>query len=317
LLRPLRNGEKSDAAIAELQRLLESPRLHGMVLKMTAELAEKWDAHSLAPALVIAAESLAPAPEIHKRDPGCEGKQAVLHALATWEADVPAFYHAAARWIQREPVQRGTIDTAAECRGLAAIGIAQTSFGKSESLLVIIDLLADTEATTRLRAAQALAIWRGTETVPLLRMKALAGDASADVLGETLVGLLRHDPRGHVDFVAKFLDNEEPAIVEVAALALGESHQPAALQPLTAAWDRLDRQPIATTLLMAIALLRTEESVAWLLEKLEKERLSIVQQLLHALRIYKGDARIAQRVKDILKERDEEFVEAYRDVFER
>ena len=116
----------------------------------------------------------------------------------------------------------GSVDVAAECRGLAAVGIAQTRAGGAEEAVgLLVDLLGEEEARTRVRAAQALGMGRGPEAVPVQRLKALTGDEQAEVLGEVFAALLRHDARVHVRFVGRFLEDEEERIVEAAALAAG------------------------------------------------------------------------------------------------
>ena len=193
----------------------------------------------------------------------------------------------------------GSKDVAAECRGLAALGLAQTrggSAGPDAAVMLLVDLLADEEAATRVRAAQALGMWPGA--APVLRLKAHLGDEEAQVTGEVFAALLRHDARVQLAFVAGFLDHEDTRLVEAAALALGESRQPQALPPLTAAFGRLARDPVHTSLLMAIALLRQEESLAWLLAQIPAARPAAAREILEALRLYRGDekamARIAQ-----------------------
>jgi hypothetical protein len=176
VLRQLRAGEPTPAALAALEQLLRTPRVHGIVIKGAAELAYKWEARVLVPALAAAAEGLAPdarADEVQKRDPGAEAKEAILRALVDWEADVPDLYWKAARWEQFAPIMNGSRDVAAECRGLAALGIAQTrggAAGPEAAIMLLIDLLADAEAATRVRAAQALGMWRGSEAAPVLRL---------------------------------------------------------------------------------------------------------------------------------------------------
>src|SRR5437763_1637962 len=97
-LRALRGGEASETAREALRHIIEAPKVHGLVLKMAAELAEKWEARALALALQHAATGMAGTEDAVKRDRGCEGKQAVLHALVSWEADVPEFFLAASEW---------------------------------------------------------------------------------------------------------------------------------------------------------------------------------------------------------------------------
>src|SRR5262245_28482936 len=88
LLRKLRTAEGTPTDIAALEQMLKSSKLHGIVVKGAADLAEKWSAKSLTPLLATVAENLAGL-DGQKNDPGCEGKEAVLRALVGWEADVP------------------------------------------------------------------------------------------------------------------------------------------------------------------------------------------------------------------------------------
>ena len=298
LLRQLRSADGSAADVAALQQMLTAPRVHGIVVKAVAELAEKWSAKTLLSDLAATALDLAAA-DAQKRDPGCEGKEAILRTLIGWEADVPDLYIQAAQWQQRAPVLGGSVDVAGECRGLAAVGIAITQPGGPEAALArIIELVVDEAPATRVRAAQALGLWRGPEAAPLLRLKALMGDEVGEVMGEVCLGLLRQggDSGGHVAFVARFLENEDTRIVEAAAMALGESRQAAALSAMSAAWERLACDPIRASITMAIALLRTEESLVWLLTCIKEQRESVAVEALETLRIYRGNEKVVARI---------------------
>lgn len=313
--------ESSPANVDELGTLLKSTRLHGLALKGGADLAEKWGARGLADTLAAAAESLAPeilGTEANKRDPGAEGKQAALRALVGWEAEFPALYVKAAGWVQQAPVMNGSVDVAAECRGLAAIGIAQTlAGGAEEAMELLVELLADAEAPARVRAAQALGMWRGTEAVAVLRLKALTGDEQAEVLGEVLAALLRHDARRQLPFVVRFLQREEEPTVEAAALALGESRQPDALAALVEAYQRHGGNLVRTSLLMAIALLRQEESLAWLLARLQAAGAAEALSVLSALRLYRGDEKVVKRIEEVAAGKGREVAAAFRETFSR
>jgi hypothetical protein len=310
-LRQLRAGEPTPSTLAALEQLLRTPRVHGIVIKGAAELAYQWEARALIPALAAAAETLAPdvlGEDAPKRDPGAEAKEAILRALVDWEADLPDLYLKAARWEQFAPIMHGRKDVAAECRGLAALGIAQTrggAQGPDAAVMLLIDLLADPEAATRVRVAQALGLWRGPEGAPVLRLKAHVGDEEPQVLGEVLAALLRHDPRGQLPFVEGFLHDEDSRIVEAAALALGESRLVAALPALAAAYASLARDPVHTSVLMAIALLRHEDSLAWLLARLADARPAAALEILESLRLYKGDEKAVARIAPIAHARPE------------
>jgi len=148
----------------------------------------------------------------------------------------------------------------------------------------------------------------------VLRLKALTGDESADVLGEVLASLLHHDARVQLPFVAGFLEKEDTKIIEAAAVALGQSHREEALAPLIQAYDQYQKHPIRTSLLMAIALLRTDGSFEFLLKLLGSASARLGEDVLDALRIYKGDVRAMERIGP-LAGRHEETAQAYRELF--
>jgi HEAT repeat protein len=310
-LRQLRDAPEAAHDPAALRAILTAPAVHGIVIKRVAELASQWQARSLAPDLAAAALRLAP-PDGVKRDPGCEGKAAALRTLLEWDADLPDLYLQAARWVQNEPVQKGSIDTAGECRGLAAIGISATC--PPNALDLLVDLLADADHHTRAHAAIAVGNWRGPEAVPLLRLKARVGDDQPEVLGEVFAALLRSDAREQFPFVARFLEDPNPAVVEAAALAIGQARPPDALPALTAAFRQYQRHPIHSSLLMAIALLRSEASLDWFLVQLQAAPESLAMKLIDALGIYRNDARVADRIRP-LAERHRETAALFRQLF--
>jgi HEAT repeat protein len=309
LLRNLRAAGRSDSTIAALRELLADSRLHGIVLKGAAALAEQITASELSPQFAAAIENLLRGDP--KRDPGCEGKTAALKDLVGWDANVPALYLEAARFRQMTPVMGGSIDVAAEFRGLAAIGIAAT--GPAGALDRLVDLLADPEKATRARAATALGMWRGPEALPVLRLKARLSDADAEVMAEVFGSLLQQDP-DQLELVAEFLRDENPGLVEAAALALGQSKLEAALGALTANWPSHRGSPVATTLLMAISLTRSEPAIQWLLDRLGESRGRESTALLDALALYRSDAKVVARIQ-VITARRADLRTAYREVF--
>ena len=96
-------------------------------------------------------------------------------------------------------------------------------------------LLADSDLAARTGAVRAIAD-SGPGRVLLLRLKTLLGDKEIEVTGECFAALLSLDPAGSVDFVANFLRSRMEGIGEQAALALGESRLPAAIEVLREAW---------------------------------------------------------------------------------
>ena len=185
-------------------------------------------------------------------DKGCAAKTEIARALQRLECPSPELFLRGIRHVQMEPTWTGPVDTAAELRGVCALGLAQT--GYRDAGLELARLLADRERQARIGAVRAIAWWVRPEGLLLLRFKALSGDAEPEVIGECLSALLRMEPEGSLPFVAEFLEHADPAVAEGAALALGESRQEAAFEILK---GKL-RSPLRQVALMAIGMMRRD-----------------------------------------------------------
>ena len=126
--------------------------------------------------------------------------------------------------------------------------------------------------------------------IPLLHLKALAGDAEPRVVSECLLALLRLDPGGALPFVASFFDRGDAA-AEAAAVALGESRRAEAL-PLLRGWlDRASRRGLARAALLAIASLRRDEAVDLLLSLAKDEPGPLAREALSRAGLGRGRRR--------------------------
>lgn len=197
-----------------------------------------------------------------RADPGCAAKTAIVEALRRLEHDDPALYRRGAAHVQREPVYGGHVDTAVDLRGASALALAETAL--ADVLVDLANLLADPEPPVRISAARAVAVHGRGTGIPLLHLKALAGDKEPRVVSECLLALLRLDARGEMPFVASFLGKGDEA-AEAAAVALGESRLAEALPVLRAWLEPARRRGLGRTALFAIAALRRDEAVDLLL----------------------------------------------------
>jgi HEAT repeat protein len=94
----------------------------------------------------------------------------------------------------------------------------------------------------------------------LLRLRALSGDAEPDVIGTVFSALLEVDRKEGIPFVSRFLDRD-PEVAEEAAVALGLTHDEAALKCLN---DRLAVErngEVRGALLRGIALTRLPQAI--------------------------------------------------------
>ncbi len=232
-----------------------------------------------------------------KHDKGCRAKTALARALVRLDCDCEALFLAGIRLRQPEPVWGGSVDTAAELRGICAAGLAQLQVPEAANELAV--LLADAETEARLGAARALAQLDAWRAEPLLRLKILSGEADLKVLGECFLSLLRLAPENGVDFVSRFLTDADPARGEAAALALGESRLETALPPLRRVWEEIPDRDLRRTVLLAIAMLHTEPALEFLLQLAREEALPTAVEAVAALALYRHDEELLSEVQKI------------------
>jgi hypothetical protein len=295
--------EKSDLR-RDLAPFLRHKSNH--VVAAAAAAAEHLEAGALTPDLVQAFEKLMRDPA--KMDPGCKATTAIVQALIQLEDPAAKVYFAGIRHVQREGSFGPPVDVAAPLRGLCARGLAR--MGHPDALLECVTLLADPEIPARTGAVRAVADSGRPDGVLVLRLKTLLGDKEIDVTGECFGALLSLDPAGSVEFVARFLDSQEEGIGEQAALALGESRLAAAFEVLREAWERGGMAEQRRTLLVAIAMLRNDDALEFLLGRLEDESGPVAADALAGLAFYARDEAVLTRVEEIIRKRGDSALEA-------
>jgi HEAT repeat protein len=238
-----------------------------------------------------------------KDDPGCAAKTAIVEALARLGYDDPSVFLRGLRHTQLEPVYGGRVDTAVDLRGASAFGLV--AIGHPAVLYELADLLADKEPAARISAARALAALGSDDAVPLLRLRALIGDAEPRVLAECLLALLKLQPAAGLAFVIRQLESEEDERALAAAAALGESRSAEAFEPLRDWVSRAVTPERRRTGLLALASLRREEAFEHLLALLEEARGATAVDVLSALASARSDDRIQARVKSVVEGRNE------------
>jgi len=289
-LADLRRQSPSPEGRAEVTRHLNSKM--NLVAAKAARIAGEWLVVELTPELVAAFDRFMVKPET--TDKRCEAKTEILKALCRLEYPSPMIFRRALRHVQMEPTWGGTVDTAAPVRALGAMGLAQT--GDSDALEEILPLLLDSERDARIGAVRAVAGAGLPGGALLLRFKALSGD-DPEVLGECFAALLRAAPSQSLEFVAKFLDHHDAAIAEAAALALGDSRLESAFSVLREALERAGMRPLRRTLLLAIALLRREEAIDYLLDLVQSGEGQARADAVAALAMYENDPNVQAGLK--------------------
>jgi HEAT repeat protein len=247
-----------------------------------------------------------------KDDKLCRAKIAVVQALDRMEHLGPEVFLKAARHVQFEPVWGGTEDAAPPLRAAALVALARAE--GSCSLPILVDAMADPAKDVRIAAALALAAV-GTEGAGLvLRLKVRVGDKDPDVLSECLGGLLAVDPKENLSLVSEFLDPSNPSTCEAAAMALGKSRLPEALDPLKECWQRSHSAELRQHILLAIAILRRPAANDYLMDLVASEPEPEASTALSALRIFKEDPRLRERIERIVRGRESPTLRA---VFDR
>jgi hypothetical protein len=229
-----------------------------------------------------------------KDDKLCRAKIAIVQALDKMEHQDPDVYLKAATYVQLEPVWGGSEDSAPPLRAAAVIALSRTEGSRSMPLLV--DALADPAKDVRIAAALALG-GIGTESAGLiLRFKARTGDSDPDVLSECLCGLLTVDHKENLPIVTEFLEPNSAAQCEAAALALGKSRLAEALDPLKACLERSHSPELRQRILLAIAILRRPSATDYLIELVASDSEPTATAALSALKIYKHDPHLRERI---------------------
>ena len=231
-----------------------------------------------------------------KKDPGCLGKTAVVKALIALDhTDADLFLDGIA-YRQLEPKFLGEVDSAAELRGLCAIGLIET-LPALKVLNHCVTLLVDPCPPARIGAAQAVGFLGQAEGGPLLRLKLLQEDEKPEVLGECCAALLKVDRDEGQAFVAQFLSDPDSDLCVQAALALAESRLPGTFDLLKRAWQRRREEAARESLLLCIGLLRTPESRDFLLSVIRPDDLKSAEDALKALQLHGTAAEQRQAVE--------------------
>ncbi|MEE8523027.1 MAG: HEAT repeat domain-containing protein, partial [Thermoanaerobaculia bacterium] len=246
------------------------------------------------------------------KDKGCVAKTEIARSLHELEEPCRELFLAGSRHVQPEPAFGGSVDAAAELRGICAHGLFAS--GHHRAVLEVVRLLADPEWRVRAEAARALSGGSRLEAEPVLRLKALSGDDEPDVVSECFGALLHLAREDALEFVAGFLDPRRAVVAQAAALALGESRLEGAVEALTGAYGTCSDPDLRRTLLLAVAMTRREPAFDYLFQLLENARPGRAAEALAALAIHRHDESLTVRAEKIVRERGDSELRA---VFKR
>ena len=287
----------ADSAVADLQRILGST--YAVAVARGAKLVGKHELMQLVPDLVKAFDRFAIDPVA--TDPSCLAKASIADTLYRLECLEAELFLQGIRHFQLEPVWGGQQDTAPKLRGICALGLVRMHF--SGAFVALADLLADPEVPARVAAVRAVAYSENPEQgVPLLRLR-VRTEKEPEVLVEGFAALLFLAPQASVPLVAEYLQSPQSEVQEGAALALGESRLPEAFPILQAWWEQTREPELRGAGLLAISLLRSEESVRFLSTLLAEGAEADIRRALPALELYRADAGLWEQFGALLERR--------------
>lgn len=295
---------------AELRAFLKNRS--NLVVAKAAQIAGQTRAAELVPELLAAFHRLMAKPST--LDKGCAATTAIVGALYELDYIEPEIYLSGIHHVQMEGSFGPPVDAAAKLRAISALALARTRH--AAALDEIVSLLVDEWPEARIGAVRAMAVNGGSTGALLIKLKILTGESEPDVLAECFSGLLAAAPERSLPLVAGFIDSEELAVAEGALLALGSSRLPAALDLLKARWDRTASGPLRRIVLLAIAMIRSDEAIEFLLGLLEECTPSLATDVVMALAFFRNNERVRSQVESAVDRRNEKSLsEVFRQKF--
>ena len=238
-------------------------------------------------------------------DPGCSAKTAIVE---TGALDVDRLL-VAIRHVQMEGSYGPPVDVAAAMRGHAALALLNARH--VDAMRLIVPLLDDADrrgvlTDARRGAIRALGTVLGETSAIMLRMTARRFATDPETLAEVFPSLVAIEPTRSVEFLATFLDADDAAIVDTAALAIAGSRQPNAPDVLIAGWRRRSMLPDdAQAYFTAIAMTRRPAAIDALLAQVADGQRPRAIEALAALGLFQSDVTIAGRVRATVKTRND------------
>ena len=296
-LKALRGAGLNDTNVETLRQGLRD-RVNVVVAKAAGIVAE-MQAIVLIPDLVQAFARFLEKPK--EKDPQCWGKNAIAQALKDLSHVESNVFVSGMRHLQLEPVWGGQVDTAVTLRGICTLALVQcTDLPRREILRHLVDALTDCEARVRVEGARALEEMDGDEAALLLRLKARGGDKEAAVTGQVLESLLRLQGDSVVPFVAEFLRTDREEVRDEAALALGVSRLPSAVDVLIETWTKQRNPPAGSSVLRGLSASRQERAMEFLIQILRDGREWEAEEALAALELHRKTEELWARVREIV-----------------
>jgi HEAT repeat protein len=230
-----------------------------------------------------------------KTDPGCLGKLAVLEALDFGSHDDAAVFLEATRTFQPEPAWGPPVDTATGVRARGVLALARLAH--PDLSLVAGGLLADPESPVRQAAAEALAANGDRALAGALALRWTLGDEDPMVTLACMTALLALAPDHALPRLRDALHGADDGARELAALALGPSTRPEALDTLLAHLEAAPRASERAPTLRALGLQRNDRALAVLLNVVETGTIQDAEAAVAGLAARRFDPGVRERTR--------------------
>ena len=298
------------AAKKELRRVLAGKQ--GLLISVAATAVESGADDLVEPATQAFARLLE---DPVSRDPQCHGKLAIARALYERNHDDFDLYESGVTHVQREPIMGGSVDTAAELRGVCLMALVVQQHPRA--WVYVGAMLADPERSARLAAMRAIdAGGRADIAEPLLRM-AVEVERDPEVAMDALAGLLHLDPHGNLPLAAARLRGEDAERAGAAALALGSARPEGAFALLTEALEQAFDEQRRHTCATGLAMLRNDNAWQHLVELIMDGDARMARVALDALAAFRDHPGLHERVEAAVLDRgDDRLQTAFSRAFE-
>jgi HEAT repeat protein len=294
----------SDAKLARLQAMRNQPATSETTLELRRYLADSSSSvvaeaartirdqavPELVGDLVAAFNRLMTDPEVS--DKQCRAKIEIVDALNRLEYADPDVFLRGLTHRQDPRFGEPGQDAAGGLRAYCAFGLARINH--LGVVLLLVELLLDSDDTARAGAGRALGGTGSLAAVPLLRYKVRTGDRLPDVIGECFASLLNLSFAESLPFVAQYLQAQESALQGTAVFALAETRRPEAFAALRDYWPGAPAD-LRESLLVALAMFRLPAANDFLLGLIAGNDPS-ARAALSALAIHRDNSKITARI---------------------
>ncbi len=249
----MRNQPAAPETMLELRRYLSDAS--SIVVAEAAKIVKEQTVRELAGDLVAAFDRLMIDPE--ESDKQCRAKIEIVDALNRLEHPEPDVFVRGLTHRQNPRFGDASQDAAGTLRAYCALGLVR--IGPPDIVLLLTEMLLDSDNTARAGAARTLGGTGSLAAVPLLRFKVRTGDPLLEIIDECFTSLLTLAFGESLPFVARYLEGPNRALQGSAMFALAETRRPEALAVVRDFWPRAP-DDLRESLLAALAMFRLPEA---------------------------------------------------------